>query len=267
MCWMGLLHHETELAPVRHFVDTGGDQDVLWGACDLLGFSLEPRIRDIGDMHLFRMRRKVDEFEHIRGLFTEPINTRAIRDHWESVLRLAASIHSGVVPAARVLSKLDAYHAESGLYTALREIGRIAKTRFLLKYFTRKDVRRQVQGGLNRQESFHALVRALCVGQAGAFRLRELEAQVNRATCLQLVTAMVMTWNAAYLAATVDELRAEGVSIAPEQLAHILPTMSEHINRLGRYEFDAQATSVQTDIAMLPLRSVIEIAEQLGLGI
>ena len=52
-----------------------------------------------------------------------------------------------------------------------------------------------------------------------------------------------------------------------EQLAHILPVTLEHINLLGRYEFDAATPSVRTDFSALPLRSMDEIMEQLGLGI
>ena len=263
----GLLNHETDLTPQHHSVDTGGYQDTLWGACHLLGFSLEPRIRDIGEMRLFRMRRKVEEHRNIQVLFPDAINTRAIRENWDSLLRLMASIHTGIVPASRILRKLDAYHAESGVYKALREVGRIAKTMFLLDYFTQRQLRQRVQKGLNRVESYHALVRSLFVGQSGEIRLRELEAQINRASCLQLLTAMVITWNAAYLSAAVNKLRAEGMTITSEQLAHILPTMSEHINRLGRYDFNPTAASVQTNISDLPLRSADVMIEQLGLNI
>jgi len=263
----GLLHHETDLTPYHHFVDTGGYQDTLWGACHLLGFSLEPRIRDISDMRLFRMRRSVDEYQHIRALFTDAINSRAVRENWDNVLRLMASIKFGVMPAALAMRKLDAYHIESGLYKALREVGRIGKTGFLLRYFTIKEARRQVQVGLNKQESVHALVRKLVVGQSGEFRVRDLEGQLNRATCIHLVTAMVITWNAAYLTAAVEKLRAEGVEVKPEQLARIWPVMSEHINRLGRYELNPDAPKVQTQLSALRLRTDDEIAEQLGLGL
>lgn len=116
-------------------------------------------------------------------------------------------------------------------------------------------------------ESYHALVRSLFVGQAGEFRLPDLEAQINRASCLQLLAAMVITWNAAYLSAAVEKLRQEGAAITAEQLAHILPTMSEHINRLGRYEFDPTAAAVQTNIHGLSLRSADSVAEQLGLNL
>jgi len=263
----GLLNHETDLTPQHHYVDTGGYQDTLWGACHLLGFSLEPRIRDIGDMRLFRMHRKLEEYGNIQVLFPEAINTRAIRENWDNILRLMASIHAGIVPASQILCKLDAYHRENGIFKALREVGRIAKTRFLLDYFTQRQIRQRIQKGLNRVESYHALVRTLFIGQSGEIRQRELEAQLNRTSCLQLVAAMVMTWNAAYLSAAVNKLEMEGVSITPEQLAHILPVLSEHINRLGRYEFNPAADSIQTNLSALPLRSASIIAEQLGLNI
>jgi len=263
----GLLYHETDLTPQRHFVDTGGYQDTLWGACHLLGFSLEPRIRDIGEMRLFRMRRNVDEFQHIHALFSTPINTRAIRENWDDVLRLMTSIYTGVVPASRVLSKLNAYHVETGLYKALREIGRIAKTSFLLDYLTQRPVRRRVQRGLNLQESIHALARALFIGQRGELRLRDLNAQLHRISCLQLVMAMVITWNAAYLAAAVDQLKAEGIPMTDEQLAHILPVMSHHLNLLGNYDFDVNPRAIQTNLSALPLRSSGQMLQQLGLGI
>lgn len=190
----GLFYHETDLTPIHHYVDTGGYQDILWGACHLLGFSLEPRIRDIGDMRLFRMRRKVDEYPHIAPLFTDAINQRAVRENWESVLRAMASIYFGVVPASRLLRKLSAFQPEGGLAKALLQVGRIAKTLHLLPYFIRRERRQRVQAGLNRQEGFHALIGALVVGPREP-RLRDLADQLNRASCLQLLTAMVVTWN------------------------------------------------------------------------
>jgi len=137
----------------------------------------------------------------------------------------------------------------------LREIGRIAKMMFLLDYFTQRELWHRIQAGLNRVESYHALVRALCVGQFGEIGLCDLEAQLNRASCLQLVAAMVISWNAACLFAAIDKLWAEGMTITPDQLAHILPTMSEHITRLERYDFDPAAASVQTNVSVLLLRS------------
>ena len=44
--------------------------------------------------------------------------------------------------------------------------------------------------------------------------------------------------------AAVEKLRAAGVGVQPEQLAHVRPVMSKHVNRLGRYEFDSAVPAV-----------------------
>ena len=85
------------------------------------------------------MRRNLEEYKQIRMLFPDAINTLAIRENWDELIRLMASINSAIVPASRILRKLDAYHKESGLYKALREVGRIAKMMFLPDYFTQRN--------------------------------------------------------------------------------------------------------------------------------
>ena len=92
---------------------------------------------------------------------------------------------------------------------------------FLLDYFTQRELRQRVQKGLNRVESNHALARSIFMGQMGEFRLAELEAQINRGSFLQLLVAMVITWNAVYISAAVEKLRQEGTTTASEQLAQI----------------------------------------------
>jgi TnpA family transposase len=169
------------------------------------------------------------------------------------------------VPASRVLRKLNTHHVESGLYKALREVGRIAKTAFLLRYFTKEGLCRQIQAALSQQESIHALLRTLFIGQRGELRLRDLDAQMNRISCLHLIVAMVITWNAAYLSAAIERLKADRVPVTDEQLAHILPLMTAHINLLGRYDIDPAASAFQTHLSTIPLRSTEQAIEQLGI--
>lgn len=90
---------------------------------------------------------------------------------------------------------------------------------------------------------------------------------MNQASCLQLVTDLVITRDTVYLSAVVANLRADGMVITSDSLARILPTMSEHINRLGRYEFGPAAVSLLTSVPALPLRTETEMVEQPGLSI
>jgi hypothetical protein len=40
----------------------------------------------------------------------------------------------------------------------------------------------------------------------------------------------------------------------------------EHINRLGRYEFNLAAETIKTNLSALPLRSAAMMADQFGLN-
>lgn len=46
-----------------------------------------------------------------------------------------------------------------------------------------------------------------------------------------------MLWNATYIGAAVEQLRAEGVEVDPHDLARLSPLLHKHINFLGRYAF------------------------------
>jgi TnpA family transposase len=68
--------------------------------------------------------------------------------------------------------------------------------------------------------------RAVQVGLQGVkVRRRHHEEQVNRATCLTLVTNAAILWNTVYLEAAIDRLRSEGVEIDDETLAHLSPAL------------------------------------------
>ncbi|VXC32434.1 transposase (fragment) [Pantoea brenneri] len=69
------------------------------------------------------------------------------------MLRLATSIKQGTVTASLMLKKLASYPKQNGLANALREIGRIERTLFMLDWFRDPALRRRVQAGLNKGEA------------------------------------------------------------------------------------------------------------------
>ncbi len=46
-----------------------------------------------------------------------------------------------------------------------------------------------------------------------------------------------MLWNTIYMDAALDQLRAEGFDVRPEDAARLSPLGFKHINMLGRYAF------------------------------
>ena len=78
----------------------------------------------------------------------------------------------------------------------------------------------------------------LLFGDEGRIRKKQLSEQTNQASCLTLVTNAIITWNTVYMAAAIDQLRAEGYDISDEDIAHLSPARRKHINRYGKYQFN-----------------------------
>ncbi|MCZ6417917.1 Tn3 family transposase, partial [Vibrio parahaemolyticus] len=68
-----------------------------------------------------------------------------IEPHWDEVLRLATSIRQGTVTASLMMKKLASYPKQNGLAKALREIGRLERTLFMLDWLRDPALRRRVQ--------------------------------------------------------------------------------------------------------------------------
>ncbi len=67
----------------------------------------------------------------------------AVLAHWDDVLRLIASVRTGVVSASLMLKRLGSYPLQNGLAQALREIGRIERTLYTLEWLEQPQLRRQ----------------------------------------------------------------------------------------------------------------------------
>ena len=233
----GLLYHETDLEIAEHYSDTHGYTDQVFGMCHLLGFRFAPRIRDLGDKRLFTMNN-LSAYPTLAPLLGGTINVKQIRTHWDDVLRLASSIKTGTVTASLILRKLAAYPRQNGLAWALRELGRIEKTLFALEWYQDPELRQRVTVGLNKGELRNSLARAVHFHRLGEVRDRSLEAQLHKASGLNLIIAAIALWNTAYLSAIVDDFRDEGQEITDEQLGYLSPLGWGHINLTGNYTWD-----------------------------
>src|SRR5271166_5687488 len=86
--------------------------------------------------------------------------------NWSEVLRLATSIRSGAVQASAMLKKLSGYPRQNGLAVALRDIGRIERSLFMLGWYSDPELRRRTGLGLNKGEARNTLARATDAGDA-----------------------------------------------------------------------------------------------------
>ena len=236
----GLLYHETDLEIAEHYSDTGAFTDQIFGICQLLGFRYAPRIRDLADKRLHPFE-KASSCPALEPLVGDRINVGQIEHEWEELLRLATSIRQGTVTASLVLRKLASYPRQNGLALALRELGRIDRTLFMLEWLQSPELRRRVTVGLNKGEAKNALSRAVCFQRRGMVHDRTFDDQRLRAGGLNLVVAAIVYWNTVYLEQAVATLSAAGLAVPDELLQHLSPLAWEHIVLTGEYRWTSDA--------------------------
>ena len=134
--------------------------------CHLLGHRFAPRIRDLADKKLYLPDRD-GAYPALTSLVGGTIQRAHLLAQWDEVLRLAASIRNGTVTASLMLRKLGSYPRQNGLAVALREVGRIERTLFVLQWLQDPALRRRVQVGLNKGEARNALARAVFFNRLG----------------------------------------------------------------------------------------------------
>ena len=237
----GLLYHESDLRIEEHYTDTAGFTDHVFGLMHFLGFRFAPRIRDLGDTKLF-IPKGHTAYDALKPMISsDRLNIKAIRAHWDEILRLATSIKQGTVTASLMLRKLGSYPRQNGLAVALRELGRIERTLFILDWLQSVELRRRVHAGLNKGEARNALARAVFFYRLGEIRDRSFEQQRYRASGLNLVTAAIVLWNTVYLERATSALRAHGKALDDTLLQYLSPLGWEHINLTGDYLWRSSA--------------------------
>ena len=235
----GLFDHDTILEIEEHFTDTGGASDHVFALFALIGKRFAPRLRNIKDRK-FHTFEKADAYPALAQHIGASINTGIILDHWDDLLHLAASITTRTVAPSTILKKFSASSKSNDLAKALRELGRIERTLFMIEWYSSPALRRRCQAGLNKGEAAHKLKRAVFFHERGEIRDRSYDSQAFRASGLNLVVSAIVYWNTVYLSRATAHLRQQGRNIPDELLKHISPLTWEHINLTGIYSWDAE---------------------------
>jgi TnpA family transposase len=235
----GLFDQDTILDIQEHFTDTGGASDHVFGLFALIGKRFAPRLRNLKDRK-FHTFEKGYAYPALTNHIGAPINADLILDHWDDLLHLAASISTRSVVPSTILKKLSASSRESQLAKALRELGRIERSLFMIEWYSSLALRRRCQAGLNKGEAAHKLKRAVFFHERGEIRDRSFESQAFRASGLNLVVSAIVHWNTVYLDRAVTHLKRAGRNVPDTLLKHVSPLSWEHINLTGIYSWDTE---------------------------
>jgi TnpA family transposase len=232
----GLLMNDTGRRIREQYSDTGGFTDHVFAVTALLGYQFIPRIRDLPSKRLY-VFDPASTPKELRGLIGGKVREGVITSNWPDVLRSVATMVAGVMPPSQLLRKFASYPRQHDLAIALREIGRVECTLFIIDWILDADMQRRAQVGLNKGESHHALKNALRIGRQGEIRDRTSEGQHYRMAGLNLLAAVVIYWNTLHLGHAVAQRKESGLPLPPELLAHTSLPGWGHILLTGEYRW------------------------------
>lgn len=250
----GLYGHETRIEIDEHYVDTGGASDHVFSLFAIGGKRVAPRLRDLKDWRLHAFE-DADAYSTLKHHIGDRIDAAAIREGWDEALRIGVSIEDRIVVPSTVLKKLAALPKTNVVSRALREIGRIERTLFMIEWYSSPELRDRCRAGLNKGEAGNKLTRAVFFHERGEIRDGSFESQAFRASGLNLVVSAIVLWNTVYLSRVVESLRAEGHDLPDDVIRHISPQIWEHINLTGIYDWMREP---QPEGIFRPLRTAKE---------
>ncbi|MBB5499614.1 Tn3 family transposase [Paraburkholderia sp. MM5384-R2] len=221
---------------LRLSVDTHGYTSVGMAVSKLLGFDLCPRLRNLSERKLY-LPRGMAAPEGLAAVVAYEISHKAIREGWDELLRLIASIHSGRVSAIVALQRFGSAAQGDPVYRAADHLGKLLRTLFLCDYFSNVEFRREMHTLLNRGESVHQLQRAIYTGKIAAERGRRRDEMIAISGSLTLLTNLVIAWNTQRMQVTIDDWRRKGQEVDDDWLRRMGPAHFAHVNFRGTLSF------------------------------
>ena len=233
----GLLKNKSEIQPDTVHADTQGQSLPVFALAHLLGIKLMPRIRNWKDLNFYRPSEDAI-YKHIDPLFDDPVDWDLLKTHWRDLLQVVLSIKAGKVLPSTLLRKLGNNSHKNRLYRAFRELGRVVRTVFLLKYISDIQLREQITATTNKVESYNGFTKWVFFGGEGVVAENDPEEQEKRIKYKDLVANAIIFQNVVDMTYALRELKREGYDVTREDVASLSPYLTRHIKRFGDYFLD-----------------------------
>lgn len=145
----GLLMNEAGRQVGEQYANTAGFMDHLFGISAMLGYRLVLRIRDLPSKRLYVFNPAATP-KDLRGLVGGKIRKELIVANWPDLFRCAATMAAGKIRPSQSLRKLASYPRQNYLAAALREVGRVERTLFIIEWILDTDMQRRARSASTR---------------------------------------------------------------------------------------------------------------------
>ena len=249
----GLFHNE-DIVSDTHSTDTHGYSETIFGICYLLDVQFTPRIKRYHEQLLYTFKDRTRKFYENQEYKILPsqnsyINEKIIVDQWEQILKLLCTIKLKESLPSNILKRLSSYSKFNPLYKAIKEMGRIYKTIFLLKYYDEVLLRQNIEKQLNRVELSHFFAKAVFFGNNQELKYATKEEQEIAVGCRHLIQNSIVLWNYLFISEKLSEISNHNELQEKIDLLKNSSMMAwQHVNMHGKYDFNIEIDNNPFDL-------------------
>lgn len=234
------------ITPDAHATDTHGSTEVVFGVTGLLGIDFRPRFARIHRQQLYSLNA-IPTYKELnyRILHTTRIDYENLVSQWDEILRFVSTIKLGYTKASQLFKRLNSYDRQHPLYRALRDLGRLYKTDYILRYIDQPGLRERVEGILTRVEHANRFAKAIVIGNNAQFGWNTYHEQLVAEGCKRLIMNAINYWNLLYLTDRLNQCTHS--TDRRDLLMQIVRSNTHtwhHINLQGEYDFSDDTVAV-----------------------
>ncbi|WP_206171519.1 Tn3 family transposase [Thiorhodococcus mannitoliphagus] len=198
---------------------------------------------------------------HLDALFTKRVDWTLIETHWPDMMQVVLSIQAGLVLPSMLLRKFGRHSRQNRLYRAFRELGRVARTLFLLRFVSDGDLRQSIRAETTKIESYNDFLDWIGFGgpvlKSGdpveqLKQVRQVK-QVKQVKYMDLIANAIMLHNVVDLTTVLSDMVEAGLPVTRELIACLSPYLREHLRRFGHYSLDMEDLPPALHLWTLPI--------------
>ena len=153
------------------------------------------------------------------------------------MIKFTTALRLGTAETEAILRRFTKHNVQHPTYKAFAELGKAVKTIFLCQYLHSKDLRREINDGLNVVEQWNGATDFVFFARRGELTSNRTEDQEISMLALHLVQNCMVYINTLMIQKLMAEPRWQGC-FTPRDYAALTPLIWDHINPYGRFDLD-----------------------------
>ena len=232
---------ERERSRARQYVDSHGQSTVAFAFCRLLGFKLLPRLKAIHSQKLYRPETgRAGCYPNLQQILTRPINWELVRQQYDQMIKYATALRLGTTETEAILRRFTKKNVGHPTYKAFAELGKAIKTIFLCRYLNTKELRREINEGLNVVEQWNGATDFVFFVRRGEMASNRREDHEISMLALHLIQNCMVYINTLMIQRVLEQSHWQG-KLTLRDYAALTPLIWEHVNPFGRFDLDMNA--------------------------